>query len=383
MKRKIYIPVLAAALMLALAGCHKKDSAHQGAPPPPVVSVAKPELRDLVEWDEYTGRLEAKEFVELRPRVSGIVKSVEFVEGKDVKEGDLLFTIDDDQYQAAAAGARAEYERAQNHEAQTKNERDRAKGLVATKAISAEDFDTREKAYIEAQAAVRAAKATLDSAELNVKYTKVTSPIDGRISRAWITKGNFVTAGNTMLTSVVSTSPVYLYVDVDEAAALKYQRLFCDGTKSDLSKIKIPCTMQLGSEKVWSHQGEIDFMDNRVDPTTGTLRVRAVFKDIEGPALAPGLFARLRVPGSKQAPTLLVPEDVIGSDQSMKFVFVVDDKGIALPRPVKLGPVVDGKRIVREGLTGQENVIVNGQAKTIPGMPVKIEAPDTKKTAAN
>jgi len=353
-----------------------------GPPPPPTVTVARPEVRELNEWDEYTGRLEAKESVEVRPRVSGIIKTVEFVEGKDVKEGDLLFTIDDEQYRVNVAGAQAEYERAQNRELQTKNERDRAKGLVGTKAISAEDFDTREKAYLEAQAAARSAKAALDLAELNLKYTKVRSHIDGRISRAWVTKGNFVAAGNTMLTSIVSTSPVYLYVDVDEAAALKYQRLFCGGEKADTTNVKIPCMMELGDETVWSHPGEIDFMDNRVDPSTGTLRMRAVFKDIQGPALAPGLFARLRVPGSKKFEALLLPETVIGSDQSMKYVLVVDEKGVAMLRNVKLGSVVDGKRVIREGLTANDNVIVNGQAKVRPGSPVNVEVPESKKTAA-
>ena len=371
------------AALVALAGCHKKQDAGSHMPPPPGVTVAKPERRELTEWDEYTGRLEAKETVELRPRVSGIMKSVDFTEGKDVKEGDLLFTIDDDQYTAAAAGSQAEFERAQNREVQTKNERDRAKGLVATKAISAEDFDTREKAYIEAQAAVRVAKASYDMAKLNLDYTKVKSPIDGRISRAWITKGNFVTAGQTMLTSVVSTAPIYLYVDVDEASALKYQQLFCAGTGVNLANIKIPCKMQLGDEGQWTHEGEIDFMDNRVDPATGTLRMRAVFKDIKGPALAPGLFARLRVPGSKPAPTLLVPETIIGSDQAMKFVYIVDENGKAQPRTVKLGPSVDGKRIVREGLKGDENVIMEGNAKVMPGFPVAVEPPQGKKTAAN
>lgn len=372
------IPVLLCAVALH-SGCKPKDAAGHHAPPPPVVSVAKPEVREMHDWDEYTGRLEAKETVDLRPRVSGILKTVDFVEGKDVKEGDLLFTIDDEQYQTVAAGARAEFERAQNREVQTKNERDRAKGLVATKAISAEDFDTREKAYIESQAAARSAKASLDAAELNVKYTRVTAPISGRISRAWVTKGNFVTAGTTVLTSIVSNSPVYLYVDVDEGSALKYRRLFGKGGGSE-ADIRIPCVMQLGDESAWGNQGEIDFMDNRVDPATGTMRVRAVFKDLKG--FAPGLFARLRVPGSQKAPAILVPEVIIGSDQSMKFVLVVDEKGFAQPRTVKLGPSVDGKRVVREGLKGDENVIVNGFAKVMPGMPVVVGPAEEPKTAA-
>ena len=380
--KNLILTVALGVVALTVAGCHKGEHAMPQMPPP-TVSVEKPERRQLNEWDEYTGRLEAKETVELRPRVSGLIKSVEFVEGADVKEGTLLFKIDPRSYHATAEGALAEFERAQNKETQMLNERNRAKGLVGSKAISAEDFDSREKAYIESQAAARSAKATLDLANLNVEYTEIKAPISGRIGRALVTKGNFVSGGNTVLTMIVSTSPVYLYVDVDESAALKYRRIFGKGADNDDAEIHIPCWMQLGDETEWKQEGEIDFMDNRVEPSTGTMRVRAVFKNVKGPSLAPGLFARLRVPASKKFDALLVPEMVIGSDQSMKYVMVVDDKGMAQPKPVKLGPAIDGKRIVREGLTGDENVIVNGQAKVRPGMPVAVEKPEPKRTAAN
>lgn len=341
--------------------------------PPPNVTVAKPEPRKIVEWDEYSGRLEAKESVEIRARVSGWLDSIHFKEGSTVREGDLLFTIDPRPYKMSADRAQAEMLRAENRETQTRNEFERVRKLVQSRAISEEDFDTRGKAFAEAQAAAQAAKAALEMANLDLAFTEVRAPISGRVSRALVTKGNLVSggmagAGATILTTIVSTSPVYLYVDVDEAASLRYRRQITAPDKSE----GIPCEMAVGDESGWPHKGRIDFVDNRVDPNTGTTRARGVFETKDG-ILGPGFFARLRVPRGEGQSALLVPESCIGTDQANRFVFTVNAKGIAEVRLIKPGPLVDGMRVMREGLTGDEDVIVNGQARVRPGIPVNVE----------
>lgn len=369
--------IAAAAVALAfLQGCNRQPPP-QHQMPPPNVTVAKPERRKVVEWDQYTGRLEAKETVEIRPRVSGWLDAIHFSEGKDVKEGDLLFTIDPRPYQIAADRAEAEFLRAQSREMQTKNEFARVKKLVESRAISEEDFDARAKAFAEAQSSARASKAAVDMAKLDMAFTEVRAPISGRISRAMITKGNLVSSGvggsgATLLTTLVSTSPIYLYVDVDEASSLRYRRLFAEGKRASALESHIPCEMALGDEEGWPHKGVVDFVDNRVDPNTGTIRARAVF-ETEGRPLAPGFFAKLRLPGSEEYTAVLVPESSIGSDQANRFVFVVNEKGVSEVKPVKLGAVFDGMRVVREGLKGDEDVIINGQARVRPGIPVKAE----------
>lgn len=376
--------------ILAPVGCKKNQQDGGGAPPPPTVTVAKPERREIIDWDEYTGRLQAQETVEIRPRVSGWLDEVHFQEGKSVKKGDLLYSIDPRPYQASFDKASADYERAQNRESQAKNELDRVKGLVASKAVSEEIYDTREKAYADAKSEARAAKAALDMAQLDLDFTKVRAPIDGKISRTLVTKGNLVSGGanagvSTLLTSIVSTSPIYLYVDVDEAASLKYRRLFAEGKRESAIYTRIPCWMALGDEEGWPHEGYVDFVDTTVDPGTGTILCRGVF-EVKNRELAPGFFARARVPGSEKYPALLVPETCIGSDQAMKFVYVVDDQGLAQRRTVKLGAMVDGGlRVVKDGLKGDENVVINGQSRIMGvGVPVTPQtAPaEPPKTAA-
>ena len=364
---------LAGVVALASLVACKPPAPPQMHMPPPNVSVAKPEQRKIVEWDEYTGRLEAKESVEIRARVSGWLDSIHFVEGSEVKEGDLLFTIDPRPYKMSAERAMAEMMRAENRETQTRNEFERVRKLVESRAISEEDFDTRGKAFAEAQAAARAAKAALEMANLDLAFTEVRAPVSGRISRALVTKGNLVSggmagAGATMLTTIVSTSPVYLYVDVDEAASLRYRRIVSAADKAG----RIPCEMSVGDEAGWQHKGYVDFIDNRVDPNTGTARARAVFETKDG-LLGPGFFARLRVPRGDEQSALLVPESCIGSDQANRFVFVVNAKGTAEIRLIKPGALIDGMRVIREGLTGDETVIVNGQARVRPGIPVNVE----------
>ena len=361
-------------VLSGLMGCKPKTAAPQMQMPPPIVTIAKPEQQKVTDWDQYTGRLEAKESVEIRPRVSGWLDKIHFTEGSEVKMGDLLFSIDPRPYRLAADRAEAEFARSESRETQTKNEFSRVKQLVETKAISQEDFETRGKAYSEAQSASRAAKAALEIAKLDLEFTQVRAPIAGRIGRALVTQGNLVSAGMagsgaSSLTSIVSISPIYLYVDANEAASLRYRRLF---SESKGAQSRIPCEMGVGDDDAWPHKGYIDFVDNRVDPNTGTVKARAVF-EASSAGLAPGFYARLRVPASEEKLALLIPETCIGSDQANRFVFIVNPAGMAEVRPVKLGTALNGMRIVRDGLKGDEDVIVNGQARVRPGIPVKAE----------
>ncbi len=264
-------PRCIAALLIGwlVTGCGK--DAPQAAPPPPVVSVVQPIAREVVEWDEYIGRLESPETVEIRARVSGYLDKVHFKEGKEVKKGDLLFTIDPRPYQAEFDHADAEYQRALSQAELAKNDSERAKRLIATKAISEEDFDTKAKTYAAALAAVRSARAATDSAKLNLEFTEIRAPIDGRIGSALVTKGNLVSsgAGASLLTSLVSLDPLYCYSDADERAVLKYIRLRKEGKRESARDKEIPAEMGLADETGFPHKGYIDFVDNRVDPTQG------------------------------------------------------------------------------------------------------------------
>jgi multidrug efflux system membrane fusion protein len=360
------------AISQLLPGCGKHPA--QTAPQPPTVSVVQPIAREVVEWDEYIGRLESPETVEVRARVSGYLGKVHFKEGKEVKNGDLLFTIDPRPYQAEFDRAQAEFERAQSQAELAKSEAERAKRLITTKAISEEDFDTKTRTYASVLAAARSAKAALDSAKLNLEFTEVRSPIDGRISRAWVTEGNLVSggvsgAGATLLTTVVSLDPLYLYGDADERAILKYLKLRREGTRVSARDALIPAEMSLGDETGFPHKGVMDFVDNRIDPNTGTMRARGVFSNADH-SLSPGFFGRIRIPGSGKYQALLIPDRALGSDQSLKFVYVINAEKKAEFRPVTIGPMLDGLRIVKSGLKGGEQIIVEGLLRVRPGVVV-------------
>src|SRR5439155_17381559 len=324
--------------VVALASCGKPSAP---PPPPPVVSIVQPISREIIEWDEYIGRLEAPETVEIRARVSGYLDKVHFKEGKEVKKGDLLFTIDPRPYQAEFDHANAEYERAVSQTDLTKNDFERAKRLIATKAISEEDYDTKSKTYTAVQAAVRSAKATLDSAKLNLEFTQIRAPIDGRISRAVVTEGNLISSGvagsgGTLLTTIVSLNPLYLYGDADERSILKYLQLRREGKRVSARDEEIPAEMELADETGFPHKGHRDFVDNRIDPTTGTMRARGVFTNADH-GLSPGFFARIRIPGSGKYKALLLPERALGSDQAQRFVYVVNAEKKVEFRPVTIG----------------------------------------------
>lgn len=355
-----------------LVGCGRH--APEATPPPPVVSVVVPEARDVVEWDEYIGRLESPETVEVRARVSGYLDKVHFKEGKEVSKGDLLFTIDPRPYQAEFDRAEAEHQRAQTQVALAKNDAERAGRLIATRAISEEDFDTRTKTHDAAMASLKSAKAAMDAARLNLEFTEIRSPIAGRTSRALITEGNLVSggtagAGATLLTTVVSLDPLYLYGDADERSILKYLDLRRQGTRTSARDAQIPAEMALANETGFPHKGHMDFVDNHVDPNTGTLRARGVFSNADH-SLSPGFFGRIRIPGSGKYPALLIPDRAVGSDQSVKFVYVVNAENKVEFRPVKLGPMIDGLRVVKDGLKAGEQVVVEGLLRVRPGVVV-------------
>jgi multidrug efflux system membrane fusion protein len=377
--------LLSAAMALLLSGCQKSAPGAQaaGAPPAPQVTVSQPISKEVTEWDEYQGRIEPVSSVEVRARVNGYLESIHFTDGAEVKQGDLLFVIDPRPYQADLDRAQADLTAAQTRFELASNDFVRGQRLLQAKAISEEDADSRTKTEREAAAAIQSSVASLEMAKLNMEYTHVTAPISGRIGRKMITIGNLVNASqgeSTMLATIVSMDPIYCYFDADEGAILKYQKLAREGKQANLDAGKVPCEIELGNETGFPHKGLLDFVNNHVDPQTGTLEVRGVF-DNRDRVLQPGFFAEARVPGSSKYSALLIPDQAVGTDQSQKFVFIVDDKDTVQYVPVTLGPVVDGLRVVRSGLKLGDWVVVNGLMTIRPG--AKVTATRTSATAAN
>ena len=362
-----------ALLCLFLSGCRKPAPPPQRPPPP--VTANQPTQREIIEWDEYPGRLEAVEMVEVRARVSGYLKAVQFKDGSEVKKGDLLFVIDPRPYQAELERAEAELKQAQTRLELAANELARAERLQQSKIISEEEADTRSKAKRQTEGALQAAQASVETAKLNLDYTQIKAPISGRIGRKLITEGNLVNGNqgqSTLLTTIVSLDPIYCYFDADEPAVLKYQKLAREGKRGTIGDGQVSCELGLANEDGFPHHGRLDFVDNRVDPATGTLRVRGVFTN---PApdriLQPGFFARVRVPGSAKYKALLVPELAIGTDQGQKFVYVVNDQDTVESRQVVLGRSIGSLRVVREGVRPDDWVMVNGLLSVRAGAKVK------------
>jgi membrane fusion protein, multidrug efflux system len=356
------------ALAVVLSAC-APTAAQQAAPPPPQVTVANAIERDVTDWDEFTGRLQAVDSVEVRPRVSGYVSAVRFSEGAMVRKGDLLFQIDPRPFQAEVDRLTAELARARATVQRANSELQRAERLRSENAISNEEHDRRAAFAQESTAQVAAVEAALRAAELNLEFTRVTSPIHGRVSRAIVTEGNLVSSGPgeaTLLTTVVSLDPVYAYFDADEQIYLKYTA----GGARNRASIDRRVRMALANEEGYPHEGTLDFLDNQLDSGTGTIRGRAVFRNTDG-LLTPGLFVRLRLAGSGNSRRLLIQDRAVGTDLSKKFVYVVDDHHKVQYRPVTLGPLVDGLRVVRDGLMAGEPVVVNGLQRIRPGATVE------------
>lgn len=371
----VVLPALAAAVVtLVLQGC-RSEANPQDAAPLPQVSVAAALQRDVQEWDEFTGRLEAVESVEVRPRVTGYIESVNFTEGSVVKKGDLLFVIDQRPYRAELDRAQAELARAVARAELSATDVERSEKLLGVKAVSREEYDQRVNAQRESQANVEAARAAVTAAKLNLEFTRVTAPIGGRVSRAVVTSGNLVTGGSTqatLLTTVVSIDPIYVTFEGDEQVYLKYTELARRGDRPSSRDAANPVLMALANEEGFPHKGAMTFVDNQVDPRTGTIRARASFDNKDG-YLTPGLFARVKLLGHNSHPAVLVDDRAIGTDQSQKFVYVIDSDNKVAYRSVKVGRLSDGLRIVQEGLQPGENVIVNGLQRVRPGATVAPE----------
>lgn len=356
-------------VLLLLAGCEPPPPPE--APPPPRVTVSRPLGRTVMEWDEYTGRVEAIDAVEVRARVSGYLESVKFTDGAMVEEGDVLFVIDPRPYAAILRRAEAELALAKARLELADSRSKRARRLVERKAISQEEADTRAAEARQAAAAVQAAAAAVEAARLDVDYTQVRAPVSGRVGRRLVTEGNLVNGGSgtqgTLLTTIVSLDPLYVYFEADERSYLKYVRLAREGRLPSYRNSRNPVQIAFADEEGFPHEGYVDFLDNRLDEQTGTIVGRAVLAN-PGLLLSPGLFARVRVPGSGEYPALLVPDAAVGTDQARKFVYVVDRDGYARYRQVTLGPLVDGLRVVREGLTPDDRVIVAGVQRAKPDL---------------
>ncbi|MFD0893633.1 efflux RND transporter periplasmic adaptor subunit [Luteolibacter ambystomatis] len=357
-----------------VTGSHAESSAPAAppAPPAPTVTVAAVEERPLVDYRELLGHVDAVESVELRPRVSGHIQEVRLKAGEIVEKGDVLFTIDPRWYRAQFDLATAAVDRAKVRVSIAESESKRSTELREVRAVSAEEAEKRQSTLGEAKADLAAAQATLESARLDLEYTEVRAPIRGRVSRALVTAGNLVSGspgGATLLASIVSVGEVYVYADADESTVLNFNRLRDEG-RIHMENGRVPVDIQLTDETGFPHRGYIESTDNRVDPGTGSLVYRMVVPNQDG-KLVPGLSARVRLPVSASQPTLLVSERAIGTDQSQKFVLTVaPDKTVGY-RSVKLGPLVEGKRVIRDGLRANETVIINGLQHARPGMTVE------------
>lgn len=359
---------------LVVVGC-RRDSV-QTKPALPTVTVAPVEQRDIVERDEFTGRIEPVESVEIRPRVSGYIQEVKFQSGQLVKKGDLLFQIDPRWHQATFEQRQAECEQARVHLENARREAERTPQLLTNNAISLEESDARQSRYQEAKSTLLAVQAALDSARLDLEYTQVRAPINGRVSRALLTEGNYVNGvagAATVLTTLVSVDPVYVYADMDENSLLRFNALARTKKLEADGDGRIPVELQLADEQDFSHQGYIESFDNRLNTDTGSILLRAVFPNSDG-HIVPGLFARIRVPLSERHPALLVEERAIGTDQAQKFVLTLTASNTVAYRQVQLGPVFDGRRVVRSGLQRNEAIVVNGLQRVRPGMPVAPQA---------
>jgi RND family efflux transporter MFP subunit len=368
-KPALVLSVLAV-VSATLSACARNEAAQSAAaPPPPQVTVAQVLSKPVTEFDEFTGRFEAIDRVEIRPRVSGYISSLNFTEGSEVKKGDVLFVIDQRPYAAELKHAQAQLAQAKSQLALAKSEKARATNLLAQHAISQEEFDTRSSGDEQAEASVQLAEANLDTAQLNMTYTRVTAPINGRVSRANVTLGNLVTSGQTQMTTVVSLDPIYVRFDGDEQAYLRYVKAAKDRAAAGSKEVVSPVLVGLADEAGYPHPGVIVFLDNEVDPQTGTIRTRAKL-DNHDRAFTPGLFARVRLMGDKKYDALLINDSAVGTDQTVKYVLVVGADNKVEYRPVKLGPVIDGLRVVREGLKVNETIVVNGLQRVKPGAPV-------------
>jgi multidrug efflux system membrane fusion protein len=379
--------VLAVSIYVAIAsGCTSQAAQETASIPPAQVSVA-PVLQQKVEhWDEFTGRVSAVESVELRPRVGGYIESVDFAEGQEVRKGDVLFTIDAREYRAALDNAEAALSSARSRAALAASELARAQKMADVRAISTEELEQRRANTAQAVSDVRAAEAQVTVARLDLEFTKVRAPIDGLAGRALVTTGNLASPDSTILTTLVSLNPVHVYFEGDEQTYLRYNQQARDGGRPSSRDSRNPVRVGLAGEEGYPHAGVVDFLDNQVDPTTGTIRARAVL-DNSDRVFTPGLFARVQLIGSAPEQALLIDDKAVLTDQDRKYIYVVGADNTAQRRDVVLGRLVDGLRVVESGVDAGDQVVVSGVQKIFfPGMPLAPQpvaaAPDADAVAA-
>lgn len=373
-------------LLLGLAACGGKPAQSMG---PPQVTVATPLVRQITDWDEYTGRLAAVDSVEIRARVSGYLQSVHFEDGTLVKRGDLLFVIDPRPYEAALDEARAALTQWKVRLELASNDLDRAKRLFSSRAISEEELDARTKEHREAEAALAAAKAAEKGSALNLEFARIKAPISGRIGRKLVTVGNLVSSAGdtpTLLTTIVSVDPIQVYFTADERAFLRYTRLAENGIRPSSRNAPNPVRLQLADEQGFPHLGHMDFVDNQIDQATGTMQGRAVFANPDGD-LTPGLFARVRLLGEGPYEALILPDQAIATDQGQRLVYILGPDNVVTPRPVTLGRSLGELRVIRDGLSPTDRVVINGIQRVRPGITVapvegSIPEPVDENTAA-
>jgi multidrug efflux system membrane fusion protein len=355
-----------------LAGCGESQQPTRAAPPPPTVTVSKPVTRTVVDQDEYVGRFVAVDSVEIRARVSGYLDSVNFTDGQTVKKGDLLFTIDRRPYQTALDQARANLTQARANLAFTEADLARAQQLVRDRTITEQTFDQRTQAKRVAEASVGANEALVRQGELDISFTELRAPVDGRIGDRRVSPGNLVTGGTggntTLLATIVSIDPIRFEFTFDEASYLRYERFAKHGNAGD-PVVATPVKLKLIGEQGFDHDGQIDFIDNAISQSSGTIRGRAVFQNPSA-LFTPGMFGRIQVPGSEPYEALLIVDEALGTEQARKFVFVVDPENIARQKYVTLGQIHDGLRVIKDGLSADDRVVVSGLTMVRPGTKV-------------
>jgi RND family efflux transporter MFP subunit len=369
------------AIATLVASCSERQQ-QAGAPPPPSVTVAKPIKRTVVDYDEYVGRFTAINAVEVRARVSGYLDKLHFKDGQIVKQGDLLFTIDKRPFQNSLDQARANLVQAQSNLAFTESDYTRGQQLVRDKTITDQTFEQRAQAYRNAKASVANNEAAVRQAELDLEFTDLRAPIEGRIGDRRVSPGNLVTGGTggntTLLATIVSTDPIYFEFTFDEASYLRYQRLATTSKDVASRNAGVQIALKLIDENDFDHEGRMDFVDNVIDRSTGTIRGRAVFTNSKE-VFTPGMFARVRVPGTPPYEGLLVPDVAIGTEQARRFVMVIDDQDTARPKYVTLGQVTkDGLRVIKDGIGPDDRVVISGLMQARPGQKVKPEEAGAK-----
>lgn len=350
------------ALSAMLSAC--SGGASQPAPPTPEVTVATPLVQDIVEWDDYVGRFEAIDDVEVKPRVSGYLVGTHFRDGQYVQRGQLLFSIDARPAQAQLDQARAQLARAEAQLVNARTELARSQKLAAQKAASVEEVEQRQAALRSAQADVAAGRAAVRARQLDTGFTRVTAPISGQVSQRRVDPGNAVTADQTVLTTIVSTNPLHFSFDASEALLLRYER-------ENGARLGAPVRIRLQDEAQYVHPGRLDFVDNSLAPGSGTVRARAIVPNPDG-FLKAGMVGRLRLAASPAHPALQVPDTAIVTDAARRVVYVVDKNGTVTMRPVQLGPLTGSLRVIQSGLSPQDQVIIGGIQRAMPGQKVKV-----------